>query len=176
MGSLPDGMLRAIERLPLWSWSLPVLLLLAVGLRMGIRLSRRILARRPARSRRIGASGARRALTVLRRDGWRVLATEVEREGVVEVDGRPEPFVVRADALVERDGRIWVAEVKGGDDSSSIRTRATRRQLLEYAHVFRTEGVLLVDARRRRVHVVRFPPLAAPVAGGVPVRSRSGVR
>jgi hypothetical protein len=60
-----------------------------------------------------------------------------------------------------------------------VRDRATRRQLLEYAHVFGAEGVLLVDARRRRVHVVRFPQTApgTPVAG-TPTRAagRAGAR
>lgn len=94
---------------------------------------------------------------MLRRERWNVLATEVVREGAVEVDGRLETFVVRADALVERRGALWVAEFKGGDDSSTVHDRATRRQLLEYAHVFRAQGVLLVDARRAHIHLVRFP-------------------
>ena len=157
MGSLPDGVQRILERLPPWTWALPALLLLTLGFRAGIRLSRRLLARRSARARRWGAAGAARAVALLRREGWRVLATEVHREGVVELDGRPERFVVRADALVARRGQVWVAEVKGGVDSASVHDRTTRRQLLEYAHVFGAEGVLLVDARRGRVHVVRFP-------------------
>jgi hypothetical protein len=157
VGTLPDGVLRAIGHVPLWAWVLPVLLLLAVGLRAGIRLSRGVLAYRSSRARRIGASGARRAIALLRHEGWRVVGEEVHREGVVEVDGRLESFAVRADALVERRGEVWVAEVKAGADSSRIRDRATRRQLLEYAHVFGAHGVLLVDVRRARIHDVRFP-------------------
>jgi hypothetical protein len=159
---MPDPVIRFLERLPLWAWGLPVALFLALGVRTGLRLARGVLARRPARSRRIGEAGARRAIAMLLRERWTVLATEVMREGVVEVDGRLESFVVRADALVSRRGEVWVAEVKGGDDSSSVHDRATRRQLLEYAHVFGAEGVLLVDAHRGRIHVVRFPTAAAP--------------
>jgi hypothetical protein len=160
-----EGTLAALEKVPPWAWSLPVLLVLAYGVRTGIRLSRWILARRPARSRRMGADGARRALALLERKGWSVLETEVVREGVVEVDGRLESFVVRVDALVTRRGQVFVAEAKGGLLSASVRHRGTRRQLLEYAHVFGAYGVLLVEARRGRVSVVRFPrPLerAAP--------------
>ena len=162
VGTLSDGAVEALTRVPLWAWSLPVLLLLTVGLRAGIRLSRRILAHRSARARRVGATGARRALALLRREGWTLLEAEVHREGVIEVDGRLESFVVRADALVERRGTVWVAEAKGGEDCSSVRHRATRRQLLEYAHAFDAEGVLLVDARRGRIHVVRFPAVYDP--------------
>lgn len=164
-----DGLSSVLDRVPAWAWTLPVLLVLALGVRAGIRLSRWILARHPARSRRLGEKGGRRAIALLRHHGWNVLETEVVREGVVEVDGHDEPFVVRVDALVERRGRIWVAEAKGGFLSATVHHRGTRRQLLEYAHVFGADGVLLVDARRGRIHVVRFPaPLqrAAPGARG----------
>ncbi len=152
-----EGLLHALDRLPPWAWALPVLLVLVYGIRTGIRLSRWILARRPARSRRLGAAGARRAIALLERKGWTVLETEVVREGVVEVDGKPETFVVRVDALVTRRGHVFVAEAKGGFLSATIRHRGTRRQLLEYAHVFGADGVLLVEARRGLVRVVRFP-------------------
>lgn len=179
MGSLPDGVGRALAGLPAWTWALPVALCLAVGFRAGLRLARRLLARRSARARRLGAAGAARALDVLRRAGFAVRATEVCREGVLELDGRPERFTVRADALVERRGTVWVAEVKGGEGTATVHDRATRRQLLEYAHVFGAEGVLLVDARRGRVHVVRFPQVApgTPVAGTPPrAARRAGAR
>ena len=157
-----DGFQGALDRVPLWAWTLPILLLLVLGVRAGIRLSRWLLARRPARSRRLGAKGGRRAIALLRQHGFDVLDTEVVREGVVEVDGRTEPFIVRVDALVERRGRIWVAEAKGGLLSATVRNRGTRRQLLEYAHVFGADGVLLVDARRGRIHVIRFPEAGLP--------------
>lgn len=146
-----------LARWPPEALLLPVLLLLALGVRGGLRLARGVLAARTARARRLGADGTRQALALLQREGWRVLRTEVVEEAVVEVDGRPLRYVVRADALVERRGVVWVAEVKGGDASASVADRGTRRQLLEYAHVFGAEGVLLVEARRGRVHVVRFP-------------------
>jgi hypothetical protein len=39
---------------------------------------------------------------------------------------------------------------------------ATRRQLLEYRCAFGVDGVLLVDAEARRVHVIDFALPAAP--------------
>ena len=157
MGTLSDGVLRWVGSVPLWAWALPALLFLAVGVRTGFRLSRRVLARGPARARRLGRAGARRAVEILRRAGFTVLGTEVVREGAVEIDGRIEPFVVRVDAVVRRGGTLWVAEVKAGADTATAHDRTTRRQMLEYAHVFGASGVLLVDARRGHVHVVRFP-------------------
>ncbi|MCZ7678051.1 MAG: hypothetical protein M5U28_04430 [Sandaracinaceae bacterium] len=64
---------------------------------------------------------------------------------------------MRADLLVERGGLAWIAEVKTGAEAPSITTRATRRQLLEYAHAFDVAGVLLVDPERGRVHRVTLP-------------------
>ncbi len=162
MGTLSDGVLRWIVSVPPWAWTLPIALCLALGVRMGLRLARRVLARGPARARRLGRAGARRAVEILRREGFTVLGTEVIREGAVEIDGRLEPFVVRVDAVVRRKGTLWVAEVKAGTDTATAHDRTTRRQMLEYAHVFGASGVLLVDARRGQVHVVRFPEPARP--------------
>jgi Holliday junction resolvase len=155
-----DPVLPWLSRIPAWAWGLPALLLLALGLRGGLRLARLVVARRTGRSRRLGRGGARRAVAILERAGYRILGTEVTREGVLEMDGVPEAYAVRADVLVERGGDVFVAEVKAGPESTSVRNRGTRRQLLEYAHVFGAEGVLLVDARRGHVHVVRFLPPA----------------
>lgn len=135
------------------------LLLLVTGVWVGIRLARWVLRRRVARSRRVGARGAARALRLLEAAGWRILEREVAARGVVRVDGVELEYVVRADALVRRRRRTYVAEFKGGAGSSRITSRATRRQLLEYAVLFDADGVLLVDADAGRVHEVEFPTL-----------------
>lgn len=140
---------------------LVVLLVLVSGFYLGLRLARSILARRAARTRRIGRRGGKRALTLLEAAGFKVVATEVTRQGHLELDGQARPYVVRADAVVERRRRRYVVEFKGGDDVSRITHRRTRRQLLEYAYLFGVDAVLLVDARRGRIHEVRFPGLGA---------------
>jgi len=133
-----------------------LILLLACGLLAGLALARRKLVRRAATSRALGRRGRDRALKLLRRHGFEVLDEEVTAPGLVQVDSRLEEYTVRADALVRRKRRVYVAEFKGGPSSASIHNRATRRQLLEYACVFGTDGVLLVDADAGRVHYVRF--------------------
>lgn len=136
---------------------LAALLLLAVGFFLGVRLARALLRRRVARTRQVGREGAKRALAFLAYEGWRVLETEVVGRGALAIDGKPRGFVVRADAIVRRGRRTYVAELKGGADVSRITHRETRRQLLEYAAVFDVDGVLLVDGKRRRIHRVTFP-------------------
>ena len=83
-------------------------------------------------------------------------------------DGAAQTVDVRADLIVTRGGRRFVAEVKTGELAPRLATVATRRQLLEYAHAFDVDGVLLVDPEAGRVAEVTFPmrhaarPLARP--------------
>lgn len=107
----------------------------------------------------MGREGAERALRILERAGYRVLGTEVSGTGVLEVDGEPREYTVRADAVVRRWFRTYVAEFKGGAEAASPANRDTRRQLLEYALVFGVTGVLLVDADAGRIRRVAFPRL-----------------
>ena len=153
---MPTAWLRA---LPVAAKALAAGVILAAGVLLGLGLSRRRALRRVARSRRIGREGADRALDLLARSGYRVLATEVTVAGEVRVDGEPVPYSVRADAVVRRWFRRYVAEFKGGAEAASIGNRATRRQLLEYAGLFDCAGVLLVDADAGAIHRIEFPLL-----------------
>lgn len=163
-------MLHAIEQLFQRTsptvFGLCLLLVLVVGLIAGVGLARRGARRQTAESRRIGARGRERELALLERYGFEVLETEVAAPGLVQVDSQLHEYEVRADALVRRKRRVYVAEFKGGSESATIQNRATRRQLLEYACVFGVEGVLLVDAHAGRIHYVRFvSPVQERTAG-----------
>jgi len=131
-------------------------LFLVIGLLWGALLARRRVARGTANSRKLGRRGQERAFKLLRQYGFEVLDTEVTAPGMVQVDSKLEEYTVRADALVRRKRRTYVAEFKGGPNSGTIHNRATRRQLLEYSCVFGTDGVLLVDGHANRIHYVRF--------------------
>jgi hypothetical protein len=115
--------------------------------------ARRRLLRRMRRARQ-GELQAPRWLEEL---GYAVTGSQVASGYSVSIDGQQVAISVRADYLVERAGLRYVAEVKTGRAAPRIQTHATRRQLLEYRMAFAVDGVLLVDAETRRVHVVRFP-------------------
>lgn len=134
-----------------------LLLVLLAGVRLGRWRSERVVRRRVARSRRLGAQGEADGLWLLEEAGYRVMDTQVTGEIVVVVDGRPETHYVRADALVSRRGREFVAELKSTSRQASVANRATRRQLMEYVFAFDPDGVLLVDAEAGEVHTVVFP-------------------
>ena len=63
---------------------------------------------------------------------------------------------LRADYVVTRNDRRYVAEVKTGDKAPKVANAATRRQLLEYVVAYEVDGVLLVDVERNVVSEVDF--------------------
>jgi hypothetical protein len=112
------------------------------------RLSRTWALRARARH---AADGELRAEPLLRAAGYDVLARQVRGEWTVYADGEPQAFGLRADLLVAKDGRRYVAEVKTGRLAPRLDHAQTRRQLLEYRMAFDVDGVLLVDAEADRV-------------------------
>jgi PD-(D/E)XK nuclease superfamily len=121
-----------------------------------------LLSRRFARAQR----KEREAPRLLRRAGYTVLASQVEREFSFWVGGEPVLVHLRADYLVSKRGRLYVAEVKSGQRAPDPTERATRRQLLEYRAAYEVDGVLLVNAEARSIAEVRFPRLAATSSRG----------
>lgn len=123
---------------------------------------RRWRASAKARRRaRIALAGERAAIGLLESEGYEVEAVQPRLAYTISIDGAPVAIELRADLLVRRGNRRFVADVKTGDRASQITTAATRRQLLEYHVAYDVDGVLLVDMARARVHVVAFGPPAS---------------
>lgn len=95
----------------------------------------------------------------LERQGYAVLERQVVGRFDLAVDGERLEVTCRADLLLERDGCLYVADVKTGEEAPNPALPATRRQLLEYLLAFAADGALVVDMRRRRVLEVSFPGL-----------------
>jgi Holliday junction resolvase len=128
---------------------------------LGFRLARFWRAVRLGRSRRGGARGERRALRLLERHGYTIVARQEAAVARVLVDGVLEEFDLRADLVVEKDGERLVAEVKTGA-AATVASRTTRRQLLEYAYAFRLDGLLLVDMAAERIIRIEFLGIETP--------------
>ncbi len=118
-----------------------------------------------ARSAR-AAEGEVDAGALLEEAGYRVLARQVAGSWTVEADGEPQTFGLRADYLVDRAGRRYIAEVKTGRRATRLSNGATRRQLLEYWAAFEVDGVLLVDADLEAITEVEVDPAARLAARG----------
>jgi len=97
------------------------------------------------------------AATLLRDAGYDILGAQVKTSYVLWVDRREVSVGLRADYVVRRKGRTFVAEVKSGQFAPSLETAATRRQLLEYLLAFDVDGVLLVDGEAGEIQQVTFP-------------------
>ena len=134
-------------------------LAVAVALVQSARLAyaRWLPRRRLEVARAAGADGERRAEPLLERLGYAIVARQAPTSYDVAVDGEWVAVALRADFLVERDGRRFVAEVKTGRVAPRLDTPATRRQLLEYRFAFDVDGVLLVDVDAGRVRALEFP-------------------
>jgi hypothetical protein len=119
-------------------------------------LARRAASRKAVRRARRALAGEVTAVALLADAGYQLVDTQVRLAWTFHCDGEPVTVELRCDALVTRDGRRLVAEVKTGDRAPSLTTAATRRQLLEYAVAFRADGVVLVDAEAGLVREVDF--------------------
>ena len=146
------------RELPPWVFVAAAVVVLLVGLSLGRAWRLRIERGRAARARRLGRRGERAGLALLARAGYRVVETQPSGEIALLVDGAEARFPVRADALVTRDGLLWVAEIKAGPANATLSHRNTRRQVIEYIHAFDADGVLLVDVPGRRVQCVMLEP------------------
>jgi hypothetical protein len=136
-----------------------VLLVLLLVQSVRLLIARTQAARRVARHRQMGEGAERRAKKLLLRAGYRIVEEQVSGGYQMLVDGEPNRVRLRADFLVERQGRRHIAEVKSGFESAKVSGRGTRRQLLEYCLAFRVDGVLLVDMHRSRIQEIGFPSL-----------------
>ena len=103
-----------------------------------------------------GRVGEREAAELLRQEGYQVVDEQASREASMWVDGRRLAVRVRADYLVQRNGKKYVVEVKTGKKATDPASTSTRRQLLEYERVYDADGLLLADMEQKRLRRIWF--------------------
>ncbi|MFM7201250.1 MAG: hypothetical protein ACKO6N_10710 [Myxococcota bacterium] len=142
------------------SWSLLVLAVLMVLLSLAVwgghALRRAQLRHRLQRRATRGREGEQEAERLLKRQGYRVLDRQVTQESGLWVDETYHAVKLRADFLVEKGDETFVVEVKTGEVAPDPTSAATRRQLLEYAHAYPVDGLLLADMHEGRLHRIVF--------------------
>lgn len=111
------------------------------------------------RRSRAAAVAEHEAERLLRRAGYEIVDRQVTAYLPITVDDEALEARCRADLLVARRGRHYIAEVKSGDRVTDATHPSTRRQLLEYRLAFDVDGVLLVDMHAREIREVVFPTL-----------------
>jgi hypothetical protein len=128
-----------------------VVLLLLAWWRSATRMSRGNRRRQRAAQR-----GELAAESLLLAAGYRVVDRQVTARWWLHIDGVAKEVSCRADLLVRRRGRDFVAEVKTGSRAPNPALPATRRQLLEYTIAFPGHGLLVVDMEQRQIREVVF--------------------
>lgn len=133
---------------------------LALGLAAGawlfyraVKLRRSFVARRRTA---LAVEGELRGGQLLKAHGFGIVSVQPRHSYRMHVDNEPRQIQVRADYLVSKAGRYWVADVKTGKEAPSIVNRNTRRQLLEYRLAYDVCGVLLVDMTNGRIRQIEF--------------------
>ena len=105
--------------------------------------------------RRRGRLGEDKAIELLKKNGYKIIQSQFPLSGTFQIDNKPSNFNVRVDYLVERGGVKYMAEVKTGL-AAKASNPATRRQLLEYATIGKTEKIVLVDSTLGTVKTIGF--------------------
>lgn len=131
--------------------------MLVIGLGLALVLARREPGRASQRRNAVAQAGEGAAEALLEAEGFSVLERQVSVEGALCLDGDEVAFRVRLDLRVERDGLLYIAEVKTGTLAPDPSFPATRRQLREYAALLPDHGILLVDMESETITEVAFP-------------------
>ena len=132
--------------------------------------------RRSLIARKRGARAVRGehdAELLLEEEGYDIIERQLRKTWALDCDGEDTEFELRADLLVSKDGRQYIAEVKTGERAPDLRNATTRRQLLEYAVAYESPTILLVDVEGEEIHEVTFPLQAKLEATDVAVTSEA---
>lgn len=98
-----------------------------------------------------------KALDLLYRHGYQVLDIQKDAFYTLYVDNKPFKACVKADVIVKKANKTYVAEVKSGKKAPSPTLPATRRQLLEYFMAYKPDGLLLVDMEKEKIRKIEYP-------------------
>ena len=105
--------------------------------------------------------GEAKAEKLLEREGYTVLSSQERRSVTMIVDGEPHESFVRADYIVSKRGKTYLAEVKTGKQANVLLPNV-RRQLYEYQNIFDTDGILFLDMNKYAIIEVAFTRSNAP--------------
>lgn len=94
-----------------------------------------------------------RAAEFLKDEGYRIQAKAAVKFIDFNIQGKVHRQKVKADLVLRRGFRKYVAEVNARD-AGSVRNADIRRRLLEYKIAFNPHGILTVDLDRERTRII----------------------
>lgn len=108
------------------------------------------------RRMRKGKRAEQAAVKLLNQEGYKIVKTQETVTITTYIDGQPYKNHIRADFIVRKGLKKYVAEVKTGTTAPQASNAATRRQLLEYYLVYKPTGVILVDMEKKKIRTIEF--------------------
>ena len=106
-------------------------------------------------NKRRGKKAEKKAIRLLKKNGYEIQNYQPIAKGNVLQDDEKVYFDIRADLIVSKDKKLYIAEVKSGA-SASIKEINTRRQLLEYSKVFENNNLILIDTEKNKIKKIEF--------------------
>lgn len=103
-----------------------------------------------------GLNAEREAEYFLKNKGYKILEYQPEFEYIFRADREEIRVKLRPDYIVKKNGKKYIAEVKCGEYASSLQSRDTRRQLMEYYFNLDFDGLFLVDMRDKKIIEIEF--------------------
>lgn len=97
-----------------------------------------------------------KAIELMKNRGFEIIDLQKECAYTLFIDNKPHKVTVKADMIVKKGNKIYVAEVKSGEKVTSPKYTDTRRQLLEYFMVYRPSGLILVDMEKQKLRTVEY--------------------
>ena len=105
--------------------------------------------------KRKGKKAEQKAIKLLKKNGYKIESFQTTAKGKLYQDDETINFYVRADLIVSKDKKKFIAEVKTGK-AASIDEIYTRRQLLEYSTVFNNKNLILIDTEKNKIKKIEF--------------------
>lgn len=119
--------------------------LLIIGGYFSLLIRRRLNASKLKRRQNVSKRAEKDAIKLIEKNGYSIIDDQSSLDCQFTVDNKKVNYKIRADFIVTKGGKKFVIEVKSGEKAPDPKTPATRRQLLEYAHAYQADGVILAD-------------------------------
>ncbi|MBU0574558.1 MAG: hypothetical protein ABIJ26_06820 [Candidatus Margulisiibacteriota bacterium] len=95
------------------------------------------------------------AKQLLERAGYKVKAANKKATVITRINGKSHMGYIEADFVVAKKNKKYVVAVKSGELADASEP-LTRRQLIEYSHVYKPDGILLLDLNRAELNKIEF--------------------
>ena len=104
-----------------------------------------------------GNKGEFKARKFLEKNGFQIIDEQTNLTSTISLNDKPFDISMRADYLVERNGKRAIVEVKTGKRAIEPLNIHTRRQILEYACFYDVDEVYLFDAENMDLVKYEYP-------------------